>query len=999
MNRRAAVTIASKNYFALASTLAASYLHHHPDHDFIIVLVDRADGYVPAKLDCGAEVIELARFAIPDIGRFIYRYTVMELNTAVKPFVLADLFERRGYETLLYLDPDIWVHRPLEAIHAALGEAAIVLTPHIRRPYGDDKLPSDLTILQSGTYNLGFIGLRAGESARRLLEWWSAKLHRDCVVDIPNGLFVDQKWIDLVPGLFPDHRVIHDPTCNIAYWNLHDRKLTMEGKHWFVDGQPLTFFHFSGFSPFAPHVLSKHQNRHTLARIPALKALTDAYAAALMAAGYGESHAWPYAFATLANGVKLPLQLVRHAMQWASRAGVETPCPVSDPDAFCRFLMSRGVLPGHPNDVVLFHFLLRLRGDVAAAFPGALGDHDDAGFRAWARSSGVEECGLGDLLAYERVGAIPDYVADAYKRLRADARADVLGRHHDLWTNAESFNAFAEWFATRGVKQMRFERAHAERLKRARPGITRILNLYYLRGDLQARYPSLGTAAELEGFAAWLRQERYALGLTAEEISLFVEFGHRSSELLEMMRFLYQHRGKPSTVTPGIYEVEARQREIGSVLPPERIAVCLAKLEGLEPADQFAARFGDDPERLDDFAGASVEGLTPADNFAFVKRVREGLRARGTGEALVNVAGFLDAPTGMGESARSLRQALAAAQVRTRAMSLPHPQATSAPDAFDPLLFGWPATGADVSITVANADCARLVESFLPRSYWARRNVGYWVWETEALPAEFKAGARLFDEIWSPSRYAADAIAGTIGRPVQVLHHTLDFEALDQAQRNRRRYGLPESATLFGFAFDPMSVLERKNIAGLVRAFRAAFREDDDCCLVLKVNGRSQGSFEYEMLRARSEGDRVIFLEGTLTRADTFGFMKSLDAYVSLHRSEGFGLTCAEAMALGLPVIASGYSGNLEFMDETNSLLVPTRVVETERDWGAYPAGSRWGEPDLEAAAAMMRSLRDGNAREALGRKGAASVRARLDPKVVGAAARALIAKASGSHE
>jgi len=999
MTRHAAVTIASKNYFALASTLAQSYLRHHPGHDFIIVLVDRADGFIPEKLDCGAEVIELARFAIPDIGRFIYRYTVMELNTAVKPFVLSDLFERRGYETLLYLDPDIWVHRPLDAIHAALEEASIVLTPHIRRPYGDDKLPSDLTILQSGTYNLGFVGLRAGESARSFLEWWSAKLHRDCVVDIPKGLFVDQKWVDLVPGLFPDHHVLHDPTCNVAYWNLHDRALTMDDGRWFVDGLPLTFFHFSGYTPFAPHVLSKHQDRHVLARMPALKALTDAYAGVLMDAGYRESYKWPYAFAKLANGVTLPLQVVRHVMQWATRAGVETPCPVSDPDAFCRFLMSRGVLPDRPDEVLLFHFVLQIRGDVATAFPGALADHDDRGFRAWVRTSGVDECGIGDLLSFERRDAIVDYVADAFRRLRADERVDVLGKHRDLWTRPESFEAFAGWFAGRGVRQMHLEGAHAERLKRARAGIARILNLYYLRGDLQDRFPSLGSAGELEAFAGWLRLNRYALALGLEEISLFVEFGRGSSEMLELMRFLYQHRGKPSAVTPGIYEVERRLREVGSSLRPERVTAYLAKDGGPEPVDQFVARFGSDTGPLEDFEAAAVEALSPAVNFTFLDSVREGLEARRAARPLLNIAGFFDAPTGMGESARSMRSTLAATRLHAREMSLPHPGAVSASAGFDPLLFGWPAADADVSITVANADCAGLAEAFLPRSYWARRNIGYWVWETESLPARFAKGAKLFDEIWSPSRYSADAIAATIGRPVHVLNHTLDFEALDQAQANRSRYGLPESSTLFGFAFDPMSVLERKNIRGLVSAFRAAFRDDDDCYLVLKVNGRALGSFDYEMLRAQAEGERILFLEGTLSRADTFGFMKSLDAYVSLHRSEGFGLTCAEAMALGLPVVASGYSGNMEFMDSTNSLLVPTRVVETDREWGAYPAGSRWGEPDLEAAASMLRSLRDASARGALGAKARASVRKRLDPKLVGEAARSMIERAVRSSE
>lgn len=993
--RHGAVTIVSKNYFALAATLAQSYKRHHPDHDFIIVLVDRADGKVPAELPGVAEVIEVAKFAIPDIARFIYRYTVMELNTAVKPFVLADLFENRGYETLLYIDPDIWVHRPMTPVYDALAEADIVLTPHMRRPYGDDKIPSDLVILQSGTYNLGFIGLRAGPSATSFLEWWTSKLYLDCVVDIANGLFVDQKWVDLVPAFFPSHRIIHDPTCNVAYWNLHERELTRDDSGWFVDGEPLTFYHFSGYLPFSPQTLSKHQNRHVLARMPALKALTDAYSAALMANGYAESNAWPYAFATLANGVKLPLELVRDVMQWAAREHVPTPCPVTEPDAFCRFLMSRGALPGRPGLTLLLHFLLKRRGDVAGAFPGAQTDSDDPDFRAWLEKVGRDDFELDDLLAFEQAGVPVDYVAEVFGRLRKAGRKDILEKHEDLWTRPAAFEEFATWVATRGTKQMRFDRVHAEHLRQAYPALMRIVNIYFLRGDLQARYPALARAGQLDGLVHWLRDNRFALDLTQEEISLFAEFAAASADQLEVMRFLYLHRGKPSGVLPGIYAIESRQREIGGVLANKRLASFFANSKRIDPADHFHARFGDDATALESFEALSVEDLPARDNFTFVTRLRQSLAARKPEDRRVNVAGFLDAPSGMGESARSLAASLAATPAITRSMALPHPQG-GVGATFDPLLFGWPQGGADVSVCVANADCAGQVDAFLPRSFWAKRDVGYWVWETEELPARFKDGERLFDEIWTPSRFSADAIAKTVSCPVRVLPHTLDFPALDRARANRARYGLPETGLLFGFAFDPLSVLERKNVRGLLRAFDAAFREDDDCYLVFKVNGNVQGHFDYEMLRARAERGRVLFFEGTLARDETYGFMKSLDAYVSLHRAEGFGLTCAEAMALGLPVVASGYSGNLEFMDKDNSLLVPTRVVETERAWGAYPAGSRWGDPDHEAAVDALRSLKDASRRLALGAAGAASVRTTLDTRAVGAAAWALIQQLTG---
>jgi glycosyltransferase involved in cell wall biosynthesis len=202
---------------------------------------------------------------------------------------------------------------------------------------------------------------------------------------------------------------------------------------------------------------------------------------------------------------------------------------------------------------------------------------------------------------------------------------------------------------------------------------------------------------------------------------------------------------------------------------------------------------------------------------------------------------------------------------------------------------------------------------------------------------------------------------------------------------------LPEDGTIFGFAFDPSSGVERKNVQGVINAFIASFKSDDRSYLVIKVNGREHRSYEYEMLRARAQNDRILFFDEPLDRAATYDFLASLDVYVSLHRSEGFGLTCAESMALGLPVIATNYSGNLDFMDSENSMLVQARVIETDRPYGPYPTGTHWADPDLEAAGDLMRLCLDSEHRRHLGEKARDSVRARLDARVIGQQVAALL--------
>ena len=143
---------------------------------------------------------------------------------------------------------------------------------------------------------------------------------------------------------------------------------------------------------------------------------------------------------------------------------------------------------------------------------------------------------------------------------------------------------------------------------------------------------------------------------------------------------------------------------------------------------------------------------------------------------------------------------LEAAVVPVRTVTLPHVNTLSnlLPDS--PVLFGWPAGGARWSVAVANADSAHLLESFLPRSFWGERSVGYWVWETEQLPSRFSHAQELFDEIWTPSAYSAAAIRRTVDRPVHVLPHTIDIDTIASARADRRCFGLPEGALLFGFA-------------------------------------------------------------------------------------------------------------------------------------------------------------------------------------------------------
>ncbi len=312
-------TICSNNYVPMAKVLVESAQRHHPEATLYLCLADErlpesgtesgngAEFYPP-----GCEVVPAASLPIPDFRSFAFRYDVMEFNTAVKPTMIRYLLDL-GHDAVLYFDPDIELFARLDSVLAPLHEgASFVLTPHLTQPAEGEAFPDDIGIMRAGIYNLGFLGVGAGEEADCILRWWSRRLQHECISAQDRGIFVDQKFMDLVPGFASGARVLRDTTCNVAYWNLPQRALTQEGDCWLVDGRPLSFFHFSGIAPRDLSRLSKYTLAFRGDAIaPPLHALMQHYANRVLANGYGTVPAGIYAYGRFASGVPIPEQ-VRH---------------------------------------------------------------------------------------------------------------------------------------------------------------------------------------------------------------------------------------------------------------------------------------------------------------------------------------------------------------------------------------------------------------------------------------------------------------------------------------------------------------------------------------------------------------------------------------------------------------------------------------------------------------------------------------------------------------
>jgi len=236
-----------------------------------------------------------------------------------------------------------------------------------------------------------------------------------------------------------------------------------------------------------------------------------------------------------------------------------------------------------------------------------------------------------------------------------------------------------------------------------------------------------------------------------------------------------------------------------------------------------------------------------------------------------------------------------------------------------------------------------------------RKLIAYWAWELERVPETWRDSATGVDAIWAPSQFSADAIGTVLGRAVTVVPHPVTASL---ATPDRAAFGLPDGAFVALTFVDLNSNMSRKNPFGVIEAFTRAAANPamPPSCLVIKLAGGAEHPAQAARLRAAiaSCPARIMVLEQSLPRAERDCLMASVDVLLSLHRSEGFGLTLAEAIASGKPTIGTGWSGNLEFMTAENATLVPATLVPVQDDRGFYDASLRWAEPDLDAAAAAL---------------------------------------------
>jgi len=324
----------------------------------------------------------------------------------------------------------------------------------------------------------------------------------------------------------------------------------------------------------------------------------------------------------------------------------------------------------------------------------------------------------------------------------------------------------------------------------------------------------------------------------------------------------------------------------------------------------------------------------------------------------VDVAGFLRGGLGLGQAARLYVAALQAAGVPVRTTSI-DPDMPDVPGAeLKTTHFADLHIDADLpfNLVCVNApELPRFAAEAGPRFFNDRYTIGVWAWETDLVPRSWDRAFGLVDEIWVYSTYVAEVIGRAA--PCPVVRVPLPIVAPSSSGTRVSSFPLPDGFT-FLFLFDFYSTLQRKNPLGLLEAFTRAFEPGEGPHLLLKsFNGDYKPERLAQLREAANDRPDVHVVDRFVPEAERAALMTACDCYVSLHRSEGFGLTLGEAMALGKPVIGTGYSSNLDFMTPENSYLVRYELTEVGPEGENYPAEGRWAEPDLDHAAQLMREV------------------------------------------
>lgn len=1058
--RYAIFTIVSNNYLHFARTLLASARLFHPDADLFCVIVDK-DLSFSGDLAGEFSVIRLADLDLPFGDQFLIQYNVLELNTAVKPWAFEHLM--RSYDQVIYIDPDIRLYKRMGEVMDLLSNSHnIVLTPHLLAPISDDKHPTELDIRRAGTYNFGFCALTSTQVSLDFVHWWQKKLERECIVDLDRGIFVDQSWIDLVPGLFDKVAILRHPGYNVAYWNLAQRTVEKVGRGRFtVNGEPLVFFHYSGLNPLNPKNFSKHQNRFTLSNLGPVRELVEDYVDALLRNGARTYSALSYGFGRFDDGETIPLffaDLYRAEPELRNSLGDK---PFARGEVL--FEPARTVEGQTVSWAMLA--LWRQRPDLQQAFSLKTADSVRA-YKSWFAhdrnyfSDRVAERHLAEL-QQQSLGS-----EDAATASTADSQANFsvsVQQQTSIHTSSENLHppanqlmindifyknlgrypepsALATYstIAAKPLGRFRVWRAVAMSAENRRRGgaLGRAFSAFFSGGRNLPRATRAATPVP-DSTQVVAAVERSSVETNPEAASGNWHGDRRADPPAPPLFFGGIHFQDGGDADQGIWagpqvrlplptvDAGSTIRIAGFCLPDllqqqngsatNEIAAYVAEqcvavgetdaqgrflLEGKierehrHSALEILARYHFVPKDLglneDDRELAMRLRLVEVGERALfdsgAEQPQRALDFKAFDPPGINLVGYVRAESGVGEAARGLAAAARAAKVDYHIVDVGFQNPNRQTD--DSAVSGATEAQQDIDLLFVNADQTPSTLRHLQQlGSKATYRVGFWHWEQPVFPKKWLSSFAGLDEIWVPTAFVQEAVSAVASVPVVRIPDAVDF-AVPQ-RPSRKRFGIParQLAALVMYDFD--SYTYRKNPQAAVKAFRLAAKRQKGMVLVIKTINADKHPEALAELKEAAKSLNVIYVGEFLSRSEVYQLQACCDVLISLHRAEGFGLAPAEMMFLGKPVIATGWSGNMDFMTSMNSYPVDYELLPLAETQGVYEAGPVWAEPDIEHAAWCLEQInRDPKMAQARAARGAKDVRRLLSPGAVGAQVR-----------